>query len=116
MTNQLAKDIVTASRAHPGDLNDAYINFIGNTLGAFNEIDKTVTKENIKIVLNGFAISMILSYIYRLDLESETDTFLKDALVDDVSDLIWDDWLKKNVEQMEKRNQGKNVVPLKAIN
>lgn len=112
MTSQKAKDIVKAARGIRNPLCDSFIVFIGNILGAYKDADKTLTKEDLKITLNGFAISVILSHMYQLDLEVETDTFLTDDFVNDVTDVIWDTWLKEQIEKID----GDNVVPLKAIN
>ena len=114
MTSQTAEDVTAFSRSNPNPITDIYMILIANICGAFIDAGKPVTKENTKAMLNGFAISVILLYMNDLDLEAETDTFLTDKLVDDVSSLMWEDWLKENIEENEKRALGKNVVSLKA--
>ena len=116
MTSQKSQDIVAHSRNEPSIFSDLYPKLIGNTCGGLDSVGKSVTKENMKISLNGFAISVILEYMHDLDLEPETDTFLTDNLVNDVSDNIWETWLKQVIEEHDEKAQGENVVQMQVVN
>lgn len=112
MTSQKAKEIVEYMRGRINPVSDGYMAFLSNTISAFTDDNKPITKESLEIVLRGFAISNILGYMCDFDLEAETNTFLTNDLIEDVLNFIWDDWLKEQVEKIE----GDNVVQLKAIN
>ena len=116
MTKHSAKEIVRLSRDEPNFFAVPYQVLITNTCTALIDAGKPITKENTHIVLTGFAISTILDYINSKDLEKETDTILTDTLVKEVSGLMWETWLKLNVEKYAERIKGDNVVPLKAVN
>lgn len=116
MTSQKSQDIVEHARGNPSVFSNIYPKLIENTCIGLDSVGKSVTKENTKIPRDGFAVSIILEYLHDHNLETETDTFLTNSLVNDVSSIIWETWLKQIIKAIEKVKQGNNVIPLHAVN